>query len=90
MPAIAAAADELAGDLARGEADGAAHRDEDVALVPAAPVAAGQDRQDPVPRPRGASVADRLVHVREEGAETGADFDFLVGCRGNEVPRDSH
>ncbi len=28
------------------------------------------------------------THV--EGADTGADFDFLRGCRGNEVPRDSH
>ncbi|WP_075220375.1 L-arabinonate dehydratase [Acuticoccus yangtzensis] len=29
-----------------------------------------------------------VAHV--EGADTGADFDFLKGCRGNEVPRDSH
>ncbi|KMK64996.1 L-arabinonate dehydratase [Puniceibacterium sp. IMCC21224] len=29
-----------------------------------------------------------VTHV--EGADTGADFDFLKGCRGNEVPRDSH
>ncbi|WP_316014140.1 L-arabinonate dehydratase [Roseobacter sp. HKCCA0434] len=32
----------------------------------------------------------RLFHDHVEGAETGADFDFLKGCRGREVPRDSH
>ncbi|RVV99945.1 dihydroxy-acid dehydratase [Mesobaculum littorinae] len=32
----------------------------------------------------------RLYHDHVEGADTGADFDFLKGCRGNEVPRDSH
>lgn len=31
-----------------------------------------------------------LFHTHVEGAETGADFDFLKGRRGNEVPRDSH
>lgn len=32
----------------------------------------------------------RMYHEHVEGADTGADFDFLKGCRGNEVPRDSH
>ncbi|KEJ94288.1 dihydroxyacid dehydratase [Pseudosulfitobacter pseudonitzschiae] len=32
----------------------------------------------------------RLFHDHVQGADTGADFDFLVGCRGNAVPRDSH
>ena len=25
-----------------------------------------------------------------KGADTGADFDFLKGCRGSAVPKDSH
>ncbi len=32
----------------------------------------------------------RLFHLHIEGADTGADFDFLKGCRGAEVPKDSH
>ncbi|QHQ34242.1 L-arabinonate dehydratase [Algicella marina] len=32
----------------------------------------------------------QLYHERVMGADTGADFDFLVGCRGNEVARESH
>lgn len=32
----------------------------------------------------------RLFHDHVQGADTGADFDFLVGSRGNEIPRDSH
>ncbi len=32
----------------------------------------------------------RLFHDHVGGAETGADFDFLKGCRGRGVPRDSH
>jgi len=32
----------------------------------------------------------RLFFTHVEGADTGADFDFLKGRRGNEVPRDSH
>ncbi|WP_282128324.1 L-arabinonate dehydratase [Roseobacter litoralis] len=31
-----------------------------------------------------------LFHDHVLGADTGADFDFLVGCRGNDVPKDSH
>ena len=32
----------------------------------------------------------RLFHDHVQQADTGADFDFLKGCRGREVPRDSH
>lgn len=32
----------------------------------------------------------RLFHDHVEGADTGADFDFLKGCRGSAVPKDSH
>ena len=32
----------------------------------------------------------RLIHTHVQGADTGADFDFLRGRRGSEVPRDSH
>lgn len=32
----------------------------------------------------------RLFHTHVQGADTGADFDFLVGQRGKAVPRDSH
>ena len=31
-----------------------------------------------------------MFHAHVEGADTGADFDFLKGCRGREVGRDSH
>ncbi|RST81675.1 dihydroxy-acid dehydratase [Aquibium carbonis] len=32
----------------------------------------------------------KLFHRHVGGADTGADFDFLVGSRGHEVPRESH
>jgi dihydroxy-acid dehydratase len=32
----------------------------------------------------------QLFHTHVEGADTGADFDFLKGCRGNAVGRESH
>ncbi|MEM8702905.1 MAG: L-arabinonate dehydratase [Pseudomonadota bacterium] len=32
----------------------------------------------------------RLFHDHVQGADTGADFDFLIGCRGSAVPKDSH
>jgi len=32
----------------------------------------------------------RLYHDHVAGADTGADFDFLIGCRGNAVGKDSH
>jgi|TARA_R110000765_G_scaffold307071_4_gene400894 L-arabonate dehydrase len=44
--------------------------------------------ENPVVPP--ASGYARLFHDHVQGADTGADFDFLVGCRGNAVPRDSH
>ncbi|ATN36519.1 dihydroxy-acid dehydratase [Rhizobium sp. ACO-34A] len=33
---------------------------------------------------------ERLFHDHVEGADTGADFDFLKGCRGSAVGKDSH
>ncbi|MBF9031087.1 dihydroxy-acid dehydratase [Rhodobacterales bacterium HKCCE3408] len=33
---------------------------------------------------------EKLFQAHVEQASTGADFDFLRGCRGREVPRDSH
>ena len=41
-----------------------------------------------VPAPNGGYA--QLYHEKVMGADTGADFDFLVGCRGNEVARESH
>jgi dihydroxy-acid dehydratase len=32
----------------------------------------------------------QLHHQHVEGADSGADYDFLKGCRGNPVPKDSH
>lgn len=32
----------------------------------------------------------KLYHEHVQGAEVGADFDFLIGCRGSSVPKDSH
>jgi dihydroxy-acid dehydratase len=32
----------------------------------------------------------QLFHDRVQQAHTGADFDFLIGCRGNAVARESH
>ncbi|WP_342077277.1 L-arabinonate dehydratase [Yoonia sp. SS1-5] len=42
----------------------------------------------PVERPNGGYA--QLYHEKVLGADTGADFDFLVGCRGNAVARESH
>jgi len=42
--------------------------------------------QNPSTRPAGGY--EMLYHVT--GADTGADFDFLRGCRGRAVPKDSH
>ncbi|WLR92551.1 L-arabinonate dehydratase [Shinella zoogloeoides] len=44
--------------------------------------------KSPVARP--ASGYGMLYHDHVEGADTGADFDFLRGARGNAVPKDSH
>ncbi|WP_339947811.1 L-arabinonate dehydratase [uncultured Albimonas sp.] len=43
----------------------------------------------PIVLPPGGGYA-RLFHTHVQGADTGADFDFLVGQRGKAVPRDSH
>ena len=40
------------------------------------------------PAPNGGYA--QLYHERVTGADTGADFDFLIGCRGNAVARESH
>jgi dihydroxy-acid dehydratase len=42
----------------------------------------------PAPAARGGYLKLFLDHV--EQADTGADFDFLVGCRGHEIARESH
>ena len=47
-----------------------------------------RDWTPPLPRPAGGYA--QLFHDHVQGADTGADFDFLVGCRGSEVGRDSH
>ena len=41
-----------------------------------------------VPTPSGGYA--RLYHDHVLGADTGADLDFLRGCRGHEVARESH
>lgn len=41
-----------------------------------------------VPAPDGGYA--QLFHEKVQGADTGADFDFLKGCRGAPVGRDSH
>ena len=43
----------------------------------------------PVPPPMSGGY-QRLYFDHVLQADTGADFDFLVGCRGNAVPRESH
>ena len=47
-----------------------------------------RDWTPPLPRPDGGYA--QLFHDHVQGADTGADFDFLLGCRGSEVGRDSH
>jgi L-arabonate dehydrase len=42
----------------------------------------------PAPHVRGGYVQLFLEHVQQ--ADTGADFDFLVGCRGDGIGRESH
>jgi dihydroxy-acid dehydratase len=41
-------------------------------------------------RPPMLSGYQRLYFDHVLQADTGADFDFLVGCRGHEIPRESH
>jgi dihydroxy-acid dehydratase len=41
------------------------------------------------PRPAGGGYTQLYIeHVGQ--ADTGADFDFLVGCRGHQIARESH
>jgi dihydroxy-acid dehydratase len=58
--------------------------------VPEAELQARRDAwQPPAPVvPRGGYAQLYIDHVL--GADTGADLDFLVGCRGSEVTRESH
>lgn len=44
--------------------------------------------QSSVTAPKGGYA--QLFHEHVEGADTGADFDFLKGCRGSPVGKDSH
>ena len=44
--------------------------------------------KSPVQRPNGGYA--QLFHDHVQGADTGADMDFLIGCRGNAVARESH
>ncbi len=57
--------------------------------VPDAEIAARlQAWQPPVEAPAGGY--ERLYHQHVQGADTGADFDFLQGSRGRAVGRESH
>jgi dihydroxy-acid dehydratase len=47
-----------------------------------------RDWKNPVKRPESGYAM--LYHDHVTGADTGADFDFLKGVRGNAVPKDSH
>jgi dihydroxyacid dehydratase/phosphogluconate dehydratase len=42
----------------------------------------------PAPVPEGGYVRLYVKHVQQ--ADKGADLDFLLGCRGHGIPRDSH
>jgi L-arabonate dehydrase len=44
--------------------------------------------ESPIARPDGGW--NQLYYDHVNGADTGADMDFLVGCRGNAVARESH
>ncbi|MGQ9366248.1 L-arabinonate dehydratase [Azospirillum sp. ST 5-10] len=57
--------------------------------VPDAEIAARLAAWRPPAPPPGGGYAG-LFHAHVEGADTGADFDFLKGCRGRAVGRDSH
>lgn len=58
--------------------------------LPDEEIAARLANWSPPDVPAAHSGYTRLYHDAVEGADTGADFGFLKGCRGNEVPRDSH
>jgi dihydroxy-acid dehydratase len=44
--------------------------------------------KNPVARPKGGYA--QLYHDHVQGADTGADLDFLIGPRGNAVAREAH
>ena len=52
------------------------------------PAARLADWQPSAPAPRGGYA--QIFHDHVQGADTGADFDFLIGCRGADVGKDSH
>ena len=61
----------------------------EAAEVPEAEIAARLAAwQNPVARPNSGYA--QLFHDHVQGADTGADMDFLIGCRGNAVARESH
>ena len=57
--------------------------------IPEAELAARLATWKPAVEPPASGYA-RLFHDRVQQAHTGADFDFLTGCRGNAVARESH
>jgi len=57
--------------------------------IPDEEIAARLDAWRPTVVPAESGYA-KLFQMHVQGADTGADFDFLKGRRGNEVPRDSH
>ncbi|MFN4272727.1 MAG: L-arabinonate dehydratase [Aliihoeflea sp.] len=57
--------------------------------IPDEEIAARLDAWRPTVVPAASGYA-KLFQMHVQGADTGADFDFLKGRRGNEVPRDSH
>ena len=57
--------------------------------IPEEEMAARLDAWRPTVVPAESGYA-KLFQMHVQGADTGADFDFLKGRRGNEVPRDSH
>jgi L-arabonate dehydrase len=57
--------------------------------IPEEEIAARLDAWRPTVVPAESGYA-KLFQMHVQGADTGADFDFLKGRRGNEVPRDSH
>jgi dihydroxy-acid dehydratase len=44
--------------------------------------------KSPIEQPMGGYA--KLYHDTVQGADKGADLDFLIGCRGNAVARESH
>ena len=57
--------------------------------IPEAELRARLDAWRPADSRPGGGYA-RMFHDHVQGADTGADFDFLVGSRGHAVPKDSH